>query len=140
MSTEDLTAWLTGQKNPDHDFSGVMGEAYIKALVTFLQTETFDSAEYVNADKTVNGDPARGRAKFEKTCITCHGPDGKKMNFGTADEPEFVGTIAADNPWEFLHKDSFGQPGMPMPAGAALGWSLEDLADLLSYAQTLPVK
>jgi len=140
MSSEDLTAWLTGAKNPDHDFSPVLDEAYINALVTFVQKETLDSAAYINADKTVNGDAARGKVKFEKTCAACHGTDGKKINFGNDAEPEFVGTLAADNPWEFFHKVSFGQPGEPMPAGIGLGYTMEDRANLAAYAQTLPTK
>jgi thiosulfate dehydrogenase len=140
MSSEDLTAWLTGAKNPDHDFSPVLDEAYINALVTFVQKETLDSAAYINADKTVNGDAARGKVKFEKTCAACHGTDGKKLNFGNDAEPEFVGTLAADNPWEFFHKVSFGQPGEPMPAGIGLGYTMEDRANLAAYAQTLPTK
>ena len=140
MSAGDLTAWLTGKKNPDHDFSQVMSEPYIQALVTFMQKETLDPSAYVNADKTVKGDPARGKVKFEGTCAACHGQDGKRLNFGDAAEPEYVGTIAADNPWEFLHKASFGHPGVPMPAGKALGWSLEDIVNVLAFAQTLPAK
>jgi len=140
MSTEELTAWLTGKSNPDHDYSAVLDEAAINALVTFMQKETFDSAQFINADKTAIGDPARGQVKFEKTCAACHGLDGMKRNFGSAEEPEFVGTIAVDNPWEFFHKASFGHPGEPMPAGVALGFSLEDIANLLAYAQTLPTK
>jgi thiosulfate dehydrogenase len=140
MSGDDLTAWLTGQKNPDHDFSQVMGEAYIQALVAFMQKETFDSAPYINADGTVKGDPAHGQVKFEDTCAACHGVDGKQINFGDAAEPEYVGTVAVENPWEFFHKASFGHPGVPMPAGVALGYTLEDRANLAAYAQTLPTK
>jgi thiosulfate dehydrogenase len=51
-----------------------------------------------------------------------------------------VGTIAADNPWEFFHKVSFGHPGEPMPSGKALGWEMEQIANILAYAQTLPTK
>jgi mono/diheme cytochrome c family protein len=138
MSADELMAWLDGRTNTDHDFSQVMDEAALNALVTFIQQETTDIAAYVNNDKTVNGDPTHGRQLFDGTCAACHGVDGKNMNFGNEDEPEYVGTIAADNPWEFFHKASFGQPGVPMPAGRALGWTLEDVADLLSFAQTLP--
>ena len=127
-------------KNPDHDFSQLLSEAQIAALVTFTQKELADSAAFINSDKTVNGDPARGKVKFEDTCSACHGLDGKKLNFGNEAEPEFVGTIAADNPWEFFHKATFGQPGEPMPNGIGLGWSLEDVANVLAFAQTLPVK
>jgi thiosulfate dehydrogenase len=140
LPAEELAAWLTGQKNPDHDFSEWLGEPQVQALVTFIRSETFDSSAYVNPDKSTSGDPARGRAKFDNTCAACHGPDGNVLNFGSADEPEYVGTVAADNPWEFLHKASFGHPGVPMPAGIALGYTLEDRINLLAYAQTLPVK
>ena len=140
QSVEDLTAWLTGGQNPDHDFSPYLSEIQVAAVVAFLRDEAFDSAAYINPDGTVNGDPARGKVKFEKTCAACHGLDGTEMNFGSAEEPEYVGTVAADNPWEFLHKDAFGQPGVPMPAGWGLGYTLEDLANLLAYAETLPTK
>lgn len=139
MSTEDLTGWLDGSTNPDHDFS-VMSEIGLNAMVTFLQNEMADISAYVNDDSSVNGDPANGRDLWEGTCAACHGVDGTKMNFGDADEPEYVGTVAAGNPWEFFHKASFGQPGAPMPSGIALGWSLDEIADLLSYAQTLPTE
>ena len=66
MSSEDLTAWLTGTKNPDHDFSPSLDEAYINALVTFVQKETLDSAAYINADKTVNGDAAQWQSQVRE--------------------------------------------------------------------------
>ena len=140
MSAEELLAWLDGSSNPDHDFSAVMDEGALNALVTFTQQEMMGISAFVNDDKTVNGDPASGKALYEGTCATCHGVDGKKMNFGNDEEPEYVGTLAADNPWEFFHKASFGQPDAPMPAGRALGWTMEDIADLASFAQTLPTE
>ena len=75
---------------------------------------------------------------FQNVCAVCHGFDGKTINFGDQDEPEFVGTIAADNPWEFLHKARFGQPGVGMVALNVL--PIQDLVDILAYAQTLPTK
>jgi thiosulfate dehydrogenase len=60
------------------------------------------------------------------------------LNFGSAAEPEYVGTIALDNPWEFLHKVRFGQPGAAMPSGLELQWSIQDTLDVLSHSQTLP--
>lgn len=137
MSSEELQGWLNGSTNPDHDFSQ-MEEFAFDALINFLQGEMADISPYVNADSTVNGDPANGRDLFEGTCASCHGLDGKEMNFGDAEEPEYLGTIANDNPWEFFHKASFGQPGEPMPSAIGLGWSMQDIADLLAFAQTLP--
>lgn len=137
-SSDELLSWLTGGVNPDHDFSTVMEEYALNALVAFMQNEAADIRAYVNDDGTVNGDPANGKELFDSTCASCHGVDGKKINFGSADEPEYLGTVAADNPWEFFHKASFGQPGVPMPEGVALGWTMEQIANLLAYSQTLP--
>lgn len=138
MSDDEVLGWLNGTANPDHDFSLYLDEVELNALVVFLQQEATDITAYVNDDGTVNGDPRLGRDLFGGTCAACHGVDGQEMNFGSMDEPEYVGTIAADNPWEFFHKASFGHPGVPMPAGRALGWTEQDIADVLAYAQTLP--
>ena len=138
--SDELLSWLSGGVNPDHDFSAVLDETALAALVEFMSSEMADITAYVNADGSVNGDPAAGRAMFEGTCASCHGVDGRTFNFGNADEPEYVGTVAVDNPWEFFHKASFGQPGHPMPRGLALGWAMEQIADLLAYAQTLPTE
>jgi len=46
----------------------------------------------------VGGDAAHGEELFA-SCAACHGEDGLTLNFGSEDEPEFVGTIALDNPW-----------------------------------------
>ena len=62
----------------------------------------------------------------------------KALNFKTAEKPEYIGTIANDNPWEFLHKARFGQPGIPMISLITL--PMQDVADILAYAQTLPQK
>ena len=82
--------------------------AAVPELVAFVQPGLADTSAYINADKTVNGDPAKGKTLFDSTCAVCHGEDGKTFNFGSEAEPEFIGTIAADNPWEFRHKASFG--------------------------------
>jgi thiosulfate dehydrogenase len=62
------------------------------------------------------------------------------LNFGSDDDPEYVGTIAVDNPWEFFHKVRVGQPGTSMPASLDSGWSQQDLLDLLAFAQSLPLE
>jgi thiosulfate dehydrogenase len=143
MSAEDLTAWLDGTKNPDHNFAGegMMGEAQVQMMVAFLQAEKIDASAFVNADKTVTGgDADRGKELFDLNCVMCHGDDGKALNFGDEAEPEFVGTLAADNPWEFVHKVSYGEPGEIMPSGINMDWTLQDIIDMLTYAQGLPIK
>ena len=138
MSDEELLAWLNGTNNGDHDYSGLLDKFALNAMVTFIQDEMRDVSGIINDDKSVSGDPANGKEMWDGTCSACHGVDGKKINFGDDEEPEYVGTVGGGNPWEFFHKASFGQPGAPMPSGIGLGWSMEELADLAAFAQTLP--
>ena len=139
-SVEDLVAQLSGQVDPDHDFS-VMGEEAMADLAAFIRSGLDDYTPLIAADKkAVGGDAAAGETLYGSTCAACHGADGTTLNFGGADDPEYVGTIAIDNPWEFFHKVRAGQPGSnpAMPSAIANGWTLQDTLDVLSFAQTLP--
>ncbi|MDH3260416.1 MAG: cytochrome c [Acidimicrobiia bacterium] len=139
-SLEDLVAQLSGQVDPDHDFS-VMGEEAMADLATFIKEGLDDYTPMIDADKNaVGGDAAHGEELYTSTCAACHDADGTLLNFGSDDEPEYVGTIAVDNPWEFFHKIRMGQPGTPMPSAITSGWSLDDVLDVLTYAQTLPIE
>ncbi len=139
VSEEEITAWMTGGMNPDHDFS-VMGAEGIAALVAFFQNGMADPFPYINPDKSSTGTAYRGQDLYRVTCAACHGMDGTDINFGDEDNPEYIGSIASDNPWEFIHKVSYGQPGTGMPSGYIEGWSMEDIADVLAFAQTLPTE
>lgn len=140
LSAEQLIAWLSGGVDPDHDFSEYLAEPQMNMLVAFIQSGTWDVSPVIDADKMVSGDAQRGQALYGGVCVQCHGADGKALNFGDESEPEYVGTIALDNPWEAIHKIASGQPGTPMPAGRNFGWTLQDIADLVAYLQTLPAK
>lgn len=140
LSTDDLVAWIVGTANGDHDFSA-MGEEAIDALAVFLSEGLEDVSQYIDADKNaVGGDAASGETLYNDKCSACHGEDGRDINFGSDDEPEYVASIALDNPWEFIHKVRSGQPGTRMPSGIALGWSMQDVVDILTYAQNLPTE
>lgn len=84
------------------------------------------------------GDARRGARFYQTVCAVCHGFDGKAINFKDENKPEFIGTVASENPWETLHKFRNGQPGIGMPSLGAL--SLQDQVDILAYAQTLPAE
>ena len=140
MSADELVGWLDGTANADHDFSASMDEAAMQLLVAFMQEGIYDTSPFINADKTVNGDADAGEGFYSQGCARCHGDDGKAIMFGDESDPEYVGTIANDNPWEFLHKATNGQPGSHMTQGREMGWSIEDLVNILSYAQTLPAE
>jgi thiosulfate dehydrogenase len=108
-------------------------------LAKFVSLGQIDMDLYVDrTTKTSRGDPAHGATYYQTICAVCHGFDGKALNFHDSDDPEYVGTIAKANPWEFMHKARFGQPGIPMISLIAL--PIEDIADLLAYSHTLPEK
>jgi thiosulfate dehydrogenase len=79
-----------------------------------------------------------GARYFQTICAVCHGYDGKAINFRDEKKPEYIGTVANENPWETLHKVRFGQPGVGMVALTAL--DLQILVDIVAYAQTLPAE
>ncbi len=142
-SVKGLAAILRGSSNSKHDFSSVMRPQDIADLANFLKHGLIDVTQYVNykTKKPVGGNASQGKA-LSVMCTACHGPDGKKLNFGSEKKPQYVGTVAKKNPQEYLHKVRMGQPGSApaMPAALAMGWSMKQVVDNLAYAQTLPVK
>ncbi|HSR46689.1 MAG TPA: c-type cytochrome [Anaerolineales bacterium] len=141
LSDAELLAWLDGSANADHDFSA-MGTDSLANLATFLQEELVDVAPFIDAETkaAIGGDGQAGAQLYEGNCTACHGADGLLINFGDDAEPEYLGTIALDNPWEFIHKVRAGQPGTAMPAAIDLGWTLQQVVDVLTFAQTLPTE
>lgn len=111
----------------------------VEKLALFLSFGQVNMDRYIDREtKTASGNVARGAAFFQTICAVCHGFDGKEMNFRDADEPEYVGTVARQNPWEALHKIRFGQPGVGMVALTVL--DIQDHVDILAYTQTLPAE
>ena len=126
-------------------FSAHLSDRDIWDLVKFIKEGMIDISAQINATtkKPVSANASQGASLFGATCAltSCHGRDGKAVNFGTAAEPEFVGTVAADNPWEFFHKVRAGQPGTDMPSAMTdTRWSAQQIMDVLAHAQTLPTQ
>jgi len=110
-----------------------------RKLALFLSLGQIDMDRYVDrATKQAHGNPLHGAQFFQTICANCHGFDGKEIDFSDEDVPEFVGTVATENPWEALHKIRFGQPGFPMVSLNVL--HVQTQADILAYAQILPVE
>jgi len=140
MSRDQLKGVLAGSTNDQHDFSLVLGEVALEDLAVFLDGYLLDDAKYINYDtkEAIGADATNGMRLYYQTCRRCHGLRGKRINFGSEEDPEYVGTLANDNPWEVLHKIRFGNPGTNMPSSVTTGWSIRDVVDVLGYAQKLP--
>jgi thiosulfate dehydrogenase len=111
----------------------------VSTLALFVSRGQMDMDPYIDrATKKAKGDPKRGARFYQTVCAMCHGFDGKQVNFQTPESPEYIGTVANENPWETLHKIRNGQPGIPMVSLGVL--EIRDQVDILSYAQTLPQK
>jgi len=138
-----------------HGFHGYgLSDADIWDLVDFMQTHVIETDAYISpATASFIGNPAFGENYYDNPtgglnkCSGCHdewdplhGYRGTQLNFGTSGDPQWIGTVAVDNPWEFFHKVRFGQPGevgMPIwlsgmpPAGTNQG-----AANIGAFAQT----
>jgi len=116
-----------------------MTHSAMEKLALFLSKGQIEMDRYIDREtKKARGNPRRGAQFFQTICVVCHGTDGKLINFGDEKEPEYVGTVGSENPWEALHKIRFGQPGVGMVAMMVL--DIEDQVDILAYIQTLPAK
>lgn len=134
-----IDATIATLKDKTHRFGKLIPEKDLEALAHFVAHGQLDMDLYIDrATKRAKGDPAKGERIFQTTCARCHGSDGKSINFGTADQPEYIGTVANENPWETLHKIRMGQPGVPMIS--MLAFDIQDHLHILAYGQTLPRK
>jgi thiosulfate dehydrogenase len=140
----ELAAFLGDSANRKHNAFTAFRPADIADLANFLKYGVVDMGKHVDlaTKKPIGADAARGKSSYDKSCAACHGADGKALNFGNASKPEYIGTVAKDNPPEFLHKTWVGHPGSqpPMPSALVSGWKIEQAVDVLAYAQTLAEK
>jgi len=126
--------------NKAHAFTeDMMPHAAMEKLAVFLSSGLIGMDRYIDrSTKVGRGNVRRGAAFYQTICAVCHGFDGKAMNFKDEEHPEYVGMVVKENPWETLNKIRFGQPGVGMVSLEVLG--IDDLVDILAYAQTLPAK
>lgn len=153
-------------KDKNHQYGSVMLDQILGYIALFVSQGQVSMNDYIDAaTKKSKGEAIAGRAVFLDKCSRCHGEEGNDFNFGDEVEPEYVGTVAAHNPWEALHKILNGHPGShmnhniihskyeisrrhhqglikpwePMPAFRK-ALSEKGIRDLLAYSQTLPVE
>ena len=107
-------------------------------VAKFTAISVVDTDVYISPGGSFIGDDFIGNFSFSAVCSSCHGLNGTRLDFSDGMTPEYVGTVANENPWEFLHHVRFGHPGTPMPSIDLLGWSVQDAADIGAYAASLP--
>ncbi|NOY25337.1 MAG: hypothetical protein GXP62_05640 [Oligoflexia bacterium] len=137
-----------------HAFLPMIGENGVRDLTNYILDGVIDTTELVDENKRVtpydpktsvlrtrNADWVWGQMDYDGICANCHGLDGQAINFDNPDW-EVVGLVVTDNPWEFISKIRFGQPGADplMPSAAGHYFDYDDLADIISYAQSLPTE
>jgi mono/diheme cytochrome c family protein len=141
LTEEDLFEVLRGGFNKDHDFRFDISRTNMNALAAFLNVGLKNYSELINYEtKLPQQTPslANGATRYDRTCSSCHGETGQKINFGSIGSPVYLGDVATGNPWEFLHKALYGQPGESgMPPVSTRGWDDQDLTDLLAHVQSL---
>jgi mono/diheme cytochrome c family protein len=133
---------LTGQTDPDHDYSNWMDENSLNALVEFITQGLVDDDQFIDpvSLEVIDGNAAAGMSLYEGLCAKCHGVDGTLIQFHFDGLGTTLGTLAVLDPWRFLHKTRYGTPGTAMGkvVGVEQEWTAQQGRDVLKYAQSLP--
>ncbi len=134
--TAELVSILRGGDNADHDFSSVLSDEALEDLANFLSAGVIDERRLIDYDtkEVIGADRSNGVRLFVESCSTCHGADGRKIDFGDGDG---IGDRAYADPWKVLHKIRFGHPGTPMPRAVQLGRTVDQAVDILGHVQSL---
>ncbi len=139
-----------------HDFGQFLNNRDLWDLVRFIKEGQIDTYSYLFKDfHPITGEPIyspRGNASNGKTlyespidadptggnCFACHGIKGDTINFGQTNGPAvYLGDLARENIWKFIHKARFGQPGTNMPGTINTSLNTLQLMDIIAHAITL---
>ena len=133
---------LTGQIDPDHDYSKLMDDTSLNALVEFIAMGLVDDDQFIDPItlEVIDGNAANGKVLYDGICAKCHGADGTMIQFHFDGLGTNLGTLAVLDPWRFLHKARYGTPGTEMGkvVGVEQRWTPQQGRDVLLYAQSLP--
>ncbi len=131
----ELVASLTDEKK-DHDFSASLDEEDLWDLAAFVKDGLASVGGLLDPFWSVfSGDAAKGGRLYsgEGRCYFCHGPDGRALPLG--EERRTLGESIRRDPLRALHIARFGMAGSAMTKSSL---TVQELADLLTYAQGLP--
>jgi mono/diheme cytochrome c family protein len=128
-------------RDTTHEYTAEMiKDDELARVAAFVSRGQVDMAKYVDLKtrKIIAGNVDRGREIFQTTCAACHGFDGRLLNWGSKEEPAYVGTEGREVPDEVLHKILNAHPGVQMINLRA--FPVEDAVDVLAFTATLPEK
>ncbi|MBF0380006.1 MAG: c-type cytochrome [Magnetococcales bacterium] len=128
-------------RDSTHKISGDMiSQENAKSLAAFVIAGQVEMDDYFKPGTSkIDGNANRGKPFFQTLCSSCHGLDGRLINFSVKiNEYEFLGSIGKKNVWELIHKIRNGQPDEKMISLRAL--TLQQQKDIVAYIQTLPDK
>ena len=148
--------WIKSGLGTQHQFGtataeipSAMGEREFWDLAKFLlEGGLIDTdSNILNSGIVIGASNANGEGLYTGSvdtavnCVVCHGANGDippPADQGGSGDPLDIFAIAAANgdPWEFLHKTRFGQPGSSMPATFGTNSLTDkDAYDILGYSQ-----
>ncbi len=91
---------------------------------------------YISGDNSIEGgNIENGKQIYLDKCQDCHGESGEITDSNADDSPTRLGQIAVDDPRRFFEVTNFNFRDMP---GYYNDLSLQELIDVMAFAQTLP--
>ncbi len=131
MAGAEPAAIVAVMTDQTHGLADLMDDQDFEDLALFISKGQVDMDRYIDrASNAPKGDVAKGGAYFETVCAGCHGAQGTKIK-----DMDALGGLMG-NPWEIMHKITFGQPDEDMPA--LYMFDRQVAADIMAYAATLP--
>ena len=134
-----IIPWLDGSINPEHDFSSFLSPTDLSDLSAFISRGMIAPAFIADLGTfEVQGTLNVGKDYYDQYCANCHGIEGEKINFGSTNNPAFIGDVAWINPWRIAHTLRYGHTNTNVPPASQIPLSFSQQIDLLAYSQTLP--
>lgn len=135
----DPAAIAATLRAPLHGYTAEMiTDDELARVAAFVSRGQVDMSAYIDLEtrEIIGGNMENGRAIFQTVCAACHGFDGRRLDWGDAEGPAYVGTEAVAAPDEVMNKILNAHPGVEMVNLRAFG--VKAAGDVLRYIATLP--